>query len=124
MAAAKKNAIELEKWNTEVAERHSTMTKDEIEAEYEPTPSNPELFFDTSQMAIYGCEGKMRVVLSEHAYIFCRGLEKLGQRTLLAALRIACDEVGISWAEPPPPGPSKARMLPLFPKRKGSAKAE
>lgn len=107
-----------------MTERHSTIKEDEIKAEYERTISDPELSFDTSQMAIYGCEGKMRVVLSEHAYIFCRGLEKLVQPIFLGALRLACDEVDISRAEPPPPGPPKARMLPLFPKRKGSAEEE
>jgi hypothetical protein len=124
MKGAKETAIALKQWQADQAARHSTMTEEEIEAESNRAFSDPALTFDTSRMAFYECEGKIRAVLSERAYLFCRGLEKLGQPTLLASFRLACDNAGVSYAEPPPPDPSKATNWPTFRKRRGETEAE
>jgi len=112
MTAAKNTAIELNEWESALTARRSTMTEEEIEAENERAFSDLNLSFDTSRMQIYYCEAKIRDVLPRHAYIFCRGLDKLGQPMLLSALRLACDKADIIWAEPPPPESKKATKKP------------
>lgn len=119
MKGAKETAIALKQWQADQAVRHSRMTEEEIEAEIDRAWSYPALTLDTSRMAIYGCEGKIRSVLSYHAYLFCRGLEKLGQPTLLANFHLACDTAGVSYAEPPPPDPSQPMNWPTIRKQRG-----
>lgn len=115
MTRARKNAADLEEWNAALVVRRTTMTKKQIEAEDKEAFNDPALSFDTSRMQIYNCDGKIREVLPLRPYIFCRGLEKLGQPTLLDDLRRACEKAGISWAEPSASERSNRTYSHMFP---------
>lgn len=92
----------------------------------QPAPrSDPMMVFHQDSMAIYHSEGKVRAVLSSHAFTFCRGLERLGQPTLLKAFREGCDEVGLNWGEPPPKPPRDWPRIPFSSfKRKKTGNSE
>lgn len=67
----------------------------------------------------------MRSLLSTDIFTFCRGLDRLGQPTLLQAFRQACDEVGLNWGEPKPEPPRDWPRFPIVPfKRKKANSSE
>lgn len=115
MRGAQLTAIEYQKWQEDIEKRRRTMTEGEIEAERDQAFADGTLSFDTSRMAIFDSEGKIRALLPERAYIFCRGLEKLGQPTLLGRFQQACDVAGISWSEPQPSDALIKNNWPRFP---------
>lgn len=109
MALARETAARFEKLQEQEHIRRSTMSAAELEVDDYKRFDDGGRTFDCSGMGCYSSEGMIRDNLPSRAYIICRGLDRLGQPTLLYAFQRACDFAGIGWAVPSSKG--KGRLF-------------
>lgn len=99
MATARMAAAGFQEWQEAERVRRSSMSSEEIEM-YDSRGHDVKNTFDCSGMGCYSSERMIRSNLQRRAYIICKGLERLGQVTLLCEFMRACESAGVSCAVP------------------------